>query len=177
MKENCDELKKTSANSFKVDNRGFTATVSRDKENLVFFSVPYDKGWSATVNGKPCKIEEVNSGFMAVKVSKGESVIRFDYETPYLMVGIIITLVSAIILLLYVIVFSVYKRKYNAVMEYPEGDELISRWKKEESNEPIEEYFEIPVKKSILDDVEIKIPEENKGFDGGFTINTDIDDK
>ena len=177
LKENCEELKKTSAYEFKTDNRGFTAYVNRDKENLVFFSVPYDEGWSATVNGKPCEIEKVNSGFMAVKVEKGNSVIRFDYETPYLMTGIMITFISAIALLLYVIIFTVNRRKHNALMEYPEGDKLISQWITEEANEPIEEYFEIPVKKSILDDAEIKIPDTNKGFDGGFIINTDLEDK
>ena len=70
----CDDLRKTSATKFKVDNGGFTANVTRKKDTLVFFSVPYDKGWSATVNGKPCEIEKVNAGFMAVKVEKGKSV-------------------------------------------------------------------------------------------------------
>ena len=73
MAYDCGQLKKTSADSFKTDNYGFTARVTRDRENLVFFSVPYDKGWTAYVNGREVEIEEVNAGFMAVKVGAGIS--------------------------------------------------------------------------------------------------------
>ncbi len=173
----CADLRKTSANEFKVDNGGFAAKVTRKKDSLVFFSVPYDEGWSATVNGKPCKIENVNSGFMAVKVGKGTSVIRFDYETPYLLTGIKITLISAILLILYVLAFTYYSKKRNVLVEYPEADDLIDMWINQEANETEEEYLEFPVKKSILDDVpQIETP-SNTGFEGGFVINTDIDEE
>ena len=173
----CDDLRKTSATKFKVDNGGFTANVTRKKDTLVFFSVPYDKGWSATVNGKPCEIEKVNAGFMAVKVEKGKSVIRFDYETPYLLTGIKITFVSAVVLLLYILGFIIYSKKRNVSVEYPEADYLIDMWTNQENNEAEEEYLEFPVKKSILDDIPQIEPPADTGFKGGFIINTDIDDK
>ncbi len=173
----CDDLRKTSATKFKVDNGGFTANVTRKKDTLVFFSVPYDKGWSATVNGKPCEIEKVNAGFMAVKVEKGKSVIRFDYETPYLLTGIKITFVSAVILLLYILGFIIYSKKRNVSLEYPEADYLIDMWTNQENNETEGEYLEFPVKKSILDDIPQIEPPADTGFKGGFIINTDIDDK
>ena len=37
---------------FAKDNWGFSAHIDLSRENLVFFSVPYEKGWSATVNGE-----------------------------------------------------------------------------------------------------------------------------
>ena len=37
---------------FQIDNRGFTARSNLEEETLMFFSVPYDEGWSATVNGE-----------------------------------------------------------------------------------------------------------------------------
>ncbi|MBR4973013.1 MAG: YfhO family protein, partial [Clostridia bacterium] len=91
----CEKLALTSALSFETDNRGFTATVDRNKDSLVFFSVPFDDGWTATVNGEKVDIEKVNVGFMAVKVSKGLSEIRFTYTTPGLLNGLIITTISA----------------------------------------------------------------------------------
>ena len=173
----CDDLRKTSASKFKVDNGGFTANVTRKKDTLVFFSVPYDKGWSATVNGKPCKIEKVNVGFMAVKVEKGTSVIRFDYQTPYLLTGIKVTFVSAFVLLLYALVFMIYNKKRNVMVEYPEAEELIDMWTSQESYETEEDYIDFTVKKSILDDIpETQIQPEDTGFKGGFIINTDIDE-
>ena len=47
MAEDCARLRQTAADSFKTDNTGFTARVIRDSANLVFFSVPYDEGWTA----------------------------------------------------------------------------------------------------------------------------------
>lgn len=166
----------TSAYSFKTDNRGFTAAVTREKDSLVFFSVPYDKGWSATVNGSPVAVEKVNKGFMAVKVSGGNSVIRFSYETPGLMLGIKITAVTSVVLLLYIVIFGIYSHKRRIVVKYPEGRELIKRWQQEESVEPeIEEFIPEP-KRSILDD-DIEIPEISDKFKGGFVIKSDDDEE
>ena len=64
--------------------------------------MPYEAGWSATVNGEPAAIERVNVGFMAVVVPEGESVtIEFTYHTPGLAPGFGITLVSLAVLVAY----------------------------------------------------------------------------
>ena len=94
----CLARRSMSCSSFERDNSGFTATIQADKDRLVFFSVPYESGWSATVNGEPAQIEQVNVGFMAVRVPAGESTIRFDYETPGLKLGACVT-VGAFLLL------------------------------------------------------------------------------
>ncbi len=88
--------------TFEIDNRGFTATSAFDRDRLVFFSVPYDKGWHATVNGQEALVEKANIGFMAVRVPAGESVIRFEYTTPGLWLGLLSTGVSAVLLALFV---------------------------------------------------------------------------
>ncbi len=175
--ENSLDRAKTSAYKFKTDNRGFAAAVSREKDSLVFFSVPYDEGWSATVNGTPVTVEKVNKGFMAVKVSAGNSVIRFDYETPGLLMGVKITVLAALILLLYIIVLLFYSHYRRTVMNYPEGKVLINLWIRQENDEP--EIIEEPKepKRSILDhDTGIAIPDMSENLKGGFTINTDIED-
>ena len=77
--------------SFAYDNTGFTAIFTAEKERLVFFSVPYEKGWSAQVNGEDAEILQVNIGFMAVRVPAGESTIRFTYYTPGLNMGLAMT--------------------------------------------------------------------------------------
>ena len=56
-------------------------------DELVFFSVPYDDGFSATVNGEPAAIEKVDDGLMAVYVPAGENEIEFTYHTPGLKVS------------------------------------------------------------------------------------------
>ncbi len=96
--QDCEARKETACTSFSRDNSGFTAVSEGEKERLVFFSVPYEDGWSATVNGEPVEIDKVNVGFMAVKVPAGISEIRFTYRTPGLPAGIIVSAVCLILL-------------------------------------------------------------------------------
>ena len=178
MAFDCEQLRKTSADSFKTDNNGFTAKVTRDKDNLVFFSVPYDEGWRATVNGKEAEIEKVNAGFMAVKVGKGESTVRFTYRTPGLVNGLLITGGACLLLLLYIMIFSIYKRHRSSDNHYPEGEQLINKWRKQDREEALKilsERFPETHKESILDDnPDIDIPHIENGFDGGFKIDSDM---
>lgn len=83
----CKARAATACSSFTTDQSGFSATAQSDKERLVFFSVPWEGGWSATVNGQPAQIHKVNVGFMAVKVPAGTAQIRFTYKTPGLVAG------------------------------------------------------------------------------------------
>lgn len=95
--------KKEASYEFSRDNRGFTSKIKLQKDNLVFFSIPYDKGWTATVNGKAVEIEKVNNGLMAVKAEAGDNEIRFNYMPPGLKLGILTTSLSSIILVVYII--------------------------------------------------------------------------
>lgn len=51
---------------FEEDASGFEADIRLESSTLVFFSVPWDEGWSATVNGQPVQVEKVSGGMCAV---------------------------------------------------------------------------------------------------------------
>ena len=97
----CTQRKSMACSSFSHDNTGFTAKITTTKDRLVFFSVPYEKGWSATVNGQAVTVEKVSVGFMAVRVPSGSSTIRFNYTTPGLKVGILVGLSGILLFILY----------------------------------------------------------------------------
>ena len=122
----CENRKAESCSSFKYTSNGFTAKIDRtgkSENTLVFFSVPYEQGWTATVNGKAVDIEKVNVGFMAVEVpADAVSEINFEYETPGLKAGLIVTFASIGVFVAYVLIlkFTGYKplkkgRKYRIV--------------------------------------------------------------
>lgn len=165
-------LRQTSADSFKIDNKGFTASVTRDKKSLVFFSVPYDKGWTATVNGQPVEIEKVNVGFMAIPVEAGVSEIRFNYKNPGIAPGLTVTLVTAIIFIAYMAISLLYIKKHPGDTEYPEGDELLEKWSNEPQDGIVAESLPL---KSIFDTFEDNTePAQNKTFSGGFTVDENV---
>lgn len=91
---------------FEITNTGFTAQIDLSKENLVFFSVPYEEGWSVEVDGVAQDVEKVNIGFMATYVPAGEHTITFTYKTPGLQIGGFITLGMMGIFLIYIFGFA-----------------------------------------------------------------------
>jgi uncharacterized membrane protein YfhO len=181
-------LRENSVTYFERTKTGFSAEITTETDQLVFFSVPFEEGWSAKVNGAKTKIEKVNIGFMAVFVPAGTNKITFEYETPGLMIGIKISAAAFIILFIYLLVFVFVirknKRKGNA---YPEGDELLKNWKKEVSEEKIKNASEefaclLPIEKERETPKEVELTNEDMygadlGFNRGFWINEDDKDE
>lgn len=99
----CEKMAAQACDSFVYDSYGFTAAITLDAPKLVFFSVPYEDGWTATVNGKPVDVERVNYGFMAVLCEEGDNTIEFSYETPGLDLGLRMTFSGLFVLIVYLL--------------------------------------------------------------------------
>lgn len=111
----CKHLKENSCTQFRYTKNGFKAKIfNKGKDNLLFFSVPYDDGWSAYVNGKKAEITRSNIGFMSVYIKgNSQSEIEFKYNSPGFYTGIIITSFCGIIYFMYISVLLICKRKRN----------------------------------------------------------------
>jgi len=175
-------LRKKSVFNFHKTQKGFGASINLEKDNLVFFSIPYDEGWSATVNGKKAVVEKVNAGFVAVPVKAGNSVIEFTYTTPGLGVGVIVTLLALVVWLFYTVISAIlYKKGMLAMVEYPEGYKLIEKFKSDEAKELMLENSEDDSDSfdiEITDDSAIYgYDEQTSEFSRGFWINTDLENE
>lgn len=96
--------------SFRITDDGFAARTEYDTDELVVFSVPYDSGWSATVNGEPVTVEKVNGGLCAVYVNKGTCNVEFTYTTPGMKLGIICSVGGIALLGMYLVVIYGFMR-------------------------------------------------------------------
>lgn len=125
----CLERAATACSEFTTDSRGFTAKTTLKKDNLVFFSIPYDEGWSATVDGVAVPIEKVNVGFMAVPVSGdgNEHTIRFTYDTPGLTVGCVTTFFGLLVAAALVLFVRRYRKTHTVAMEEALYEEELAR--------------------------------------------------
>jgi uncharacterized membrane protein YfhO len=92
--------------NFHKDGHGFTCNTTYDKDTYVYFSVPYDTGWTATVDGMKTDII-VSGGMMLVKIPAGNHALQFSYFTPGLKIGLLVSLISWIVF----IVMCVYDQK------------------------------------------------------------------
>ncbi len=126
LAEVCAERAATAATEFTIDNRGFSATVTASENNWVFFSVPYESGWTATVDGEPAEIYPVNVGFMAVACPAGKTVdVRFNYKTPGLRTGAMISAAAMVLLLVYWLFAILHNRKLARAAAVPTANEPL----------------------------------------------------
>ncbi len=109
----CKARAMISCSSIDFENSKFTAKITTgNNDELVFFSIPYEDGWSATVNGQSADIVKVNVGFMAVQVPANQtSTIQFTYSTPGLGLGATITGGSVVIFAVYMFLWKTPKKK------------------------------------------------------------------
>ncbi len=96
------ERMKNGIQSLEKDSAGFTACINAEEASYVFFSVPFDKGFRAQVNGEGTEILKTN-GMMAVPVEKGENLIRFTYRNYDLIAGTASTVAGVLIWGVYVL--------------------------------------------------------------------------
>ena len=76
----CADRRASACRVFQMTNSGFHAEIDLGKEDLVFFSVPYDDGFTAYVNGEETEVIRVDEGLMAVLAPAGENTIDFVYQ-------------------------------------------------------------------------------------------------
>ena len=109
--QDCRERRATAASVFQMNNSGFHAEITLEKENLVFFSVPYDDGFTAYVNGQEADIVEVDEGLMAVLCPAGENSIDFVYQPDGIRLSRALTLGGIVVWLAYTAYFVWRKRR------------------------------------------------------------------
>ena len=109
--QDCADRRAHSCSVFQMNNAGFHAEVTLEKPNLVFFSVPYDDGFTAYVNGEKTGILRVDEGLMAVLCPAGASSIDFVYQADGLSASRVVTAVAIPVWVVYVAYFVRRKRR------------------------------------------------------------------
>jgi len=66
---------------------------------ILFFSIPFDKGWHATLNGADVKLHRVNIGFTGMTIPAGTSRVHLHFTPRLLIPGVIISLATALSIL------------------------------------------------------------------------------
>ncbi|WP_371298192.1 YfhO family protein [Paraeggerthella sp.] len=91
MSNRIDALKADPVEDLKFGTNEITASIDASKPKALFLSVPYSKGWTATVDGKPAEIKRANTAFMALELEPGHHEIELRYLTPGLREGMILS--------------------------------------------------------------------------------------
>jgi hypothetical protein len=94
-------------------------TITMDKKQLLFFSIPFDVGWSASVDGKPARLEKVDFGMTGILLEKGQHSIELRFRPRFLTVGMIVSSGAAVLFL--GLLFLPTRRRRQAVSSKSDG--------------------------------------------------------
>lgn len=73
-------------------------TVRLAQKSVLVLQTPFDRGWRALQDGKAALVLKADIGLLGVVLDRGDHKIELRYSTPFLGMGIAITLVSCLIL-------------------------------------------------------------------------------
>ena len=80
------------------------ATYDVKQDTSIFFTIPYDKGWSAYQDGKKIEIKQAQTGFMKIDVPKGKGTITLSFIPNGFVIGAICSFTSLLL-------FGIYNHK------------------------------------------------------------------
>ena len=90
----------------KIKEQPVTVSTSKNKvfstydvkqDTSIFFTIPYDKGWSAYQDGKKIEIKQAQTGFMKVDVPKGKGTITLSFIPNGFIAGAICSFTSLLL--------------------------------------------------------------------------------
>lgn len=114
----CCDRRNSACSEFSFDKNGWHARAQMRKDNLLFFSIPYDEGFSLTVDGKPAKLERADLGLSAVYVPEGYHEIRAVYMPRGFYTALAVSLAAAALLALTAVFEAVRSSRKNRIERY-----------------------------------------------------------
>lgn len=100
----CVEKKKSSAlNVEKHSDTAISGRVNVKEGEILFTTIPYDKGWTAYADGKKCEVLSAQNTFLAIRVPQGEHEIELYYKVPGFVAALCISLVTLVGICIYAI--------------------------------------------------------------------------
>lgn len=98
------------ASNFLFDRNHYEFDINLEKETVYYVAVPYDKGFTAMVNGTKTNVIKVNNGMVGIVLPAGECSVQLTYFPQGLKAGIA---VSALSLFMYFGYIILNRRKKN----------------------------------------------------------------
>ena len=110
-KKYTEAIRKIKENPVEVSSYKNKVTVNYKVKNetSIFFTIPYDRGWSAYQNGKKIQIQQAQTGFMKIYVPEGEGTIALSFIPKGFVAGASCSLIAIIVFIFY----DIKRKKYS----------------------------------------------------------------
>ena len=124
-------------------------TIEAEENGSLFFSIPYEEGWTVLVDGEEVEPESFINAFLSVFVPAGSHEITLVYHTPGLAKGLLVSILSVILIVLLTLFGGIFRKLFGGcpmpvlspVSEEASADDVLSE---DEILLEDEEYLDSP---------------------------------
>jgi uncharacterized membrane protein YfhO len=102
--------KKSTLENIQYESNHLYGTINSEDSNFMVLTLPYDKGWSISINGEKVKTYSVNAGMMGFEINKGYNEVYMSFIPYGFKTGLIISIIAVLISVLLIVK---EKRKNN----------------------------------------------------------------
>ncbi len=106
-----DSLKQDTLQITSFKQSEISGKINLQKTKMLFFTIPFDKGWHLKVDGKNETLQRINIGFTGIVLPKGNHKIKLYYIPQYDKFTKGVSLFSVLIFWLYLVFYFYKKRK------------------------------------------------------------------
>ena len=99
-----------------IGNDEVTGSISLDEDKYLVLSIPYQKGWTAYVDGEETELLRANYMYMALPLSAGEHTIRLTFAIPGVKYAMIV-MPSALLLFLILLFVGWMRKRHRRVIK------------------------------------------------------------
>lgn len=93
-----------------VENNSVSGRIALEEEKILVLSIPYQKGWTAYVDGEKTEIKRANGMYMGLPLTAGEHSVELKFEIPGMRYVLVIT-PCAVVLFTGLLTVSAIRRK------------------------------------------------------------------
>lgn len=102
LKKAVHSLKKNKTSFIHPKENKFVGFAKTNHASNLLFSIPYDPGWRVSVNGKNVKTTKALGNLLSFPIPAGKNKIKLVYVPPMLTIGLIISLISILLTIIFV---------------------------------------------------------------------------
>jgi uncharacterized membrane protein YfhO len=92
-----DVLKKDEFKISKFSENNIIGSLNTADSKILFFSIPFDEGWKANLNGQEVKLHRLNCGLTGLMTQKGNNTVELKFTPRFKNIGLMVSLVSLFI--------------------------------------------------------------------------------
>ena len=151
----------TSYTSTSVD-----ATITASADGRVVTTIPYDTGWTVTVDGKTVDMTSFKDTFVSFEISEGTHTIRLDYTPDGFYLGLASTLICIILLIMIAALIHLWKKNQAEASSLDNQEEIsVSQENDLADSEDLENDLAEPTDDTLDDETDNELETDDAAVD------------